>query len=75
MASMILQPPTVLPASVNLSLTGTPGMSVTVQRASNVVGPWIDVGTVVIGPDGTGLFQDADPPSGGAFYRTIQPAG
>ncbi len=74
-APIVLQAPFVSSGSVSFNLTGTAGMSVTVQRASNVDGPWADVGTVLIGPDGTGSFQDAKPPAGSAFYRTVETEG
>jgi hypothetical protein len=61
------------PAAVRVSFAGIVGRSYSVQRAENPAGPWVTLGTVMVGGDGIGTLLDENPPSTGAFYRTSYP--
>lgn len=50
-----------------------PGYSYRVQRATNLAGPWTDIGTLTGSATGTGRFTDTNAPAPAAFYRTISP--
>ena len=64
------QPPVVSAGGVAFNFTALPGRSYQVQRATSPAGPWGIVGTLMIQPDGSGIYVDSSPPSGSGFYRT-----
>jgi alpha-glucosidase len=62
-----------IPQGLSLHFPVAPGYSYRLQRATNLTGPWMDIGTLT-GP-GTGMAQfiDTNPPAAGSFYRTVTP--
>lgn len=64
-----LAPPSIDAGEVGFAVTGTPGETFDIQRAVSPEGPWNTIGNVQISQEGTGNFQDANPPADGAFYR------
>ncbi len=68
-----IQSPSVTAGSVSFNFTGLPGRTYQVQRSSSATGPWQNVGSITIQPDGTGVFMDNSPLAGGGFYRTVLP--
>lgn len=57
----------------NLSFGVTPGYTYRVQRATNLFGPWIDIGTLIGPPTGVSEFIDTNVPTSQSFYRTVTP--
>jgi hypothetical protein len=72
-ATIVLQPPIVETGDVQIHFTGTVNDTYTIWRAATVNGPWSNIGTAVVGSDGTGVFMDNTPLSGAAFYRVSFP--
>jgi hypothetical protein len=67
-------PPTAVSNGYRVSFLGIPGRIYTLQRATNVHGPWITIGAVLAGSNnGLGIFTDTNPPPVSAFYRTRYP--
>jgi predicted alpha-1,6-mannanase (GH76 family) len=75
-------PATPNPSSIALSRTSqgwsfrfpvAPGHTYRLQRASNLTGPWTDIGTLTGPATGQAEFVDTNPPSLQFFYRTISP--
>jgi hypothetical protein len=60
-------------STVNLTLSAAPTSSWSIERALMMTGPWTNLGLSLLGSNGQGLFQDANPPAKGAFYRAAQP--
>lgn len=56
-----------------VSFFGLPGHSYTIQRATNLTGPWVTLGSVTTDGSGLGAFVDTNAPPTGAFYRTTCP--
>lgn len=63
------QPPVVAGGTVAFSFIGLPGKSYQVQHAPSPVGPWTNLGTMTIQPNGSGAFLDNNPLAGSGFYR------
>jgi hypothetical protein len=57
----------------SISYAVAPGYAYRVQRATNLNGPWTDIGTL-IGPEtGVSVFIDTNSPATQSFYRTVTP--
>ena len=66
-------PPSIDPENgVSLNLSGYPGETWLIQRATSLDGTWTNIGTVVIQTNGGGSFQDTDLPTGSGYYRAIR---
>jgi hypothetical protein len=65
--------PVAVSNGIQVRFVGVPGYLYTLQRASNVSGPWTSLGPVPADANGLGTFTDTDPPPGSAFYRTTYP--
>ncbi|MCI0748835.1 MAG: SBBP repeat-containing protein, partial [Verrucomicrobia subdivision 3 bacterium] len=70
---LAIQPLMAGSSTVNLTLSGAPNSSWSIERAVRISGPWTNLGPCLIATNGPGLFQDANPPAKGAFYRATQP--
>lgn len=57
----------------HLGLVGPAGRTCTIERSSSISGPWIGIGTAMVGPTGAGKFVDGSPPAVAAFYRATYP--
>lgn len=57
---------------INLNLMGAPGTTQIVQRATSPMGPWTNISMIVLEPDGSGQFEDMNPPAESGYYRTLQ---
>ncbi len=68
-----LMPLVVSATQVSVKFGGTVGATYTVWRSDSVNGTWINVGTAIVGQDGTATFNDAAPLSTAAFYRVSNP--
>ncbi len=55
--------------SISLVFRGTTGQTYKIQRSTNLTTDWVDLTTVMAGPDGTIPAQDPSPPPQRAFYR------
>jgi len=66
-------PVTLVPGGYQVGFFGIPGRTYTLQRAETVTGPWTTLSSVVIGPDGLGIYYDTNSPPSTAFYRTVYP--
>jgi len=62
-----------IPGGYQVSFLGIPNLTYTVQRATNVSGPWITLGPVTAGSTGLATFADTNALPGSAFYRTTYP--
>ncbi|HWY76886.1 MAG TPA: choice-of-anchor Q domain-containing protein [Verrucomicrobiae bacterium] len=56
-----------------VTLTGTPGFSYTVQKSASPFGPWTPFTSVTIDGDGNGVCLDPSTGAGSGFYRTAHP--
>lgn len=56
-----------------IQFAGNPSFAYRVQRAADVTGPWVDLGSATPMENGVGTFTDTNPPSGQAFYRVVTP--
>jgi len=65
--------PNPIAGGYQVGFAGVPGRSYTLQRASNVNGPWQTIATVVCGANGRASYTDTNAPPVSAFYRTIYP--
>lgn len=63
-----LTPPAIGEGTVSFTATGTPRETFDLQRALSPEGPWGTIGSVEIAQDGTGSFEDTNPPTDGAYY-------
>jgi hypothetical protein len=70
---LAIQPLAAGSSTVNLTLTGAPESSWSIERASWINGLWIPLGRSLIGTNGVGRYEDAHPPIEGAYYRAAQP--
>jgi hypothetical protein len=68
-AATVIVPSPPGPAGLQLSFSGYPERTYTVQRAESFQGPWIDLGTAMTDADGLADFTDPSPPPVGAYYR------
>lgn len=59
--------------SVRVRFAGVPGRPYTVQRATDVQGPWMTADTLTAPLHGIIEYVDASPPQPTAFYRTTAP--
>jgi hypothetical protein len=50
-----------------------PGYSYRLLRATNLFGPWTDIGTLTGPETGVGEFIDTNSPTAESFYRTVTP--
>jgi hypothetical protein len=66
-------PPVTVSNGVQVSFLGLPNLTYTLQRSTNVSGPWIAIGPVPTAATGLGVFTDTNPPPSSAFYRTTYP--
>jgi len=57
----------------SVSFAGIPGRTYTLQRAESVTGPWTNLISVLVGPNGLGTYDDTNSPPPIAFYRTVFP--
>lgn len=72
-AALTLVNPAFGPAGFSVTVGGTAGELVVLQR-STTLAAWQDVATSTLGPDGAGVLEDpAAPQAGGAFYRIVRP--
>jgi hypothetical protein len=62
-----------IPGGYRVSFAGMQGLTYSLQRATNVTGPWFYLGPVLAGPGGIGVYADTNAPVPSAFYRTIYP--
>ena len=58
-----------IPPKVNLTLSGAPNSSWAIERALALTGPWRNLSALLIGTNGSALFQDTNPPYPAGFYR------
>ena len=65
--------PTPLAGGWRLHFTATAGYAYRVERAPDVTGPWIGLGTVFSPGNSLCIFDDTNAPAGRAFYRTVFP--
>jgi hypothetical protein len=64
-----IQPQTVSATNFTISLSAAPGSVWNLERAVLLSGPWTNIGSIILGTNGAGFFQDTNPPTGSAFYR------
>jgi hypothetical protein len=57
----------------SISFAVAPGYTYQVQRATNLNGPWTNVGTLVGPETGVSVFIDTNSPTSQSFYRTVAP--
>jgi uncharacterized delta-60 repeat protein len=62
--------PKLFDANLTIPGSGTPNTAWRVQAASGIGGPWNDVGTMFLGPSGSGVFNGNSPASSG-YYRAL----
>jgi hypothetical protein len=56
-----------------VQFAGNPAFTYRVQRATDLMGPWTDLGTATPAESGLGTFYDTNPPTTQAFYRVVTP--
>ena len=61
-----------IPPKVNLTLSAAPNSSWAIERARELTGPWTNPSALLIGTNGSALFQDTNSPSPAGFYRARQ---
>jgi len=72
-APLTLANPAFGPAGFSVTVGGTAGELVVLQR-STTLAAWQEVATTTLGADGAGVLEDtAAPQTGGAFYRIVRP--
>lgn len=59
----------VVGSTVVIHFAAVPGWSYTVQRASDISGPWANIHSITAPATGVFLFIDSNPPPSVAFYR------
>jgi len=62
-----------IPGGYQVSFLGIPNLTYTLQRATNMSGPWFTLGPVTANSIGLATFVDTNAPPGSAFYRTTYP--
>ena len=65
--------PAPVPGGYLVSFAGIPNRTYTLERATNVSGPWMILAPVTANSNGIGRYTDTDAPPVSAFYRTIYP--
>jgi hypothetical protein len=73
-AATVIAPLPPGPAGLQLSFSGYPERTYTVQRAESLQGPWTDLGTVMTDAEGLANFTDSNPPTVSAYYRAVYQA-
>jgi hypothetical protein len=68
-----LTKPTRISGGFSVSFSGAQGLTYSLQRATNVVGPWSTLTGITVGTGGVGAYADTNPPAARAFYRTVYP--
>jgi hypothetical protein len=69
----VFSSPAASSTNFTVNLTGSPGLTVTVEKASAVTGPWQKKVNLTIPESGSLLFNE--PVAGqNVFYRTVYPA-
>jgi hypothetical protein len=71
-ANMLPLLPTVS-GRTQVGFAGVPGRTYGVQRAASAYGPWTRLASITVPSNGISVYEDANPPTDGAFYRTIYP--
>ena len=71
--TLSIQPPSAGASSISMGFSGSPGSTWNLERAPSIAGPWTNIGSLTIGTNGVGQFQDTNPPAGAGFYRARQP--
>ncbi len=61
-----------IPPKLNLTLSGAPNSSWTIERAPEPTGPWTNLSAMLIGANGSVQFQDTNSPSPAGFCRARQ---
>lgn len=61
-----------VPPELNLTLSGAPNSSWTIERASMLTGPWTNLTPLLIGTRGSAGFQTTNSPHPTGFYRARQ---
>jgi hypothetical protein len=56
-----------------VGFAGVPGRTYGVQRAASASGPWTRIASATVPSNGISVYDDANPPAEGAFYRTVYP--
>ncbi|MFO1500088.1 MAG: hypothetical protein U1G07_17150 [Verrucomicrobiota bacterium] len=67
---MAIQLLSAVPPKLNLTLSSAPNSTWAIERAVELAGPWTNLNTLVIGPDGTAQSRDTIPLSPSGFYRS-----
>ncbi len=68
---IVLQSPAFTPGMFRFDIFSAAGVTFDVERALSLTGPWINVGSVLIGSGGSGVFEDNSPPTGAGYYRAV----
>jgi hypothetical protein len=66
-------PPIPIAGGFQVSFLGIAGRTYSIQRATNLSGPWIFLASVQTGSNGLGIFADTNAPPVSALYRTTYP--
>jgi hypothetical protein len=72
-AESVAATPVKISGGWQLNFNVTPGYTYRVQRATDLTGPWTDLGTLVGPENGAATFADTNAPDSRAFYRTVYP--
>ena len=68
-----IRTPAVSNSSVYLNFVGSTNSHWTVERATQVQGPWTNIGSFLTTSNGVGSFQDTNPPAVRSYYRAVRP--
>ena len=60
-------------AGTLLHLKGASNQNYSLFRSTQVTGPWINIATIPMGPDGMASYTDTSAPSTSAYYRLFGP--
>src|SRR5439155_21304409 len=60
-------PPTTITGGYLVNFSGIPGRTYSLQRATNISGPWITLGPVTADANGIGSYSDTNSPPVSAF--------
>lgn len=72
-AESVASAPVKIAGGWQLNFNVTPGYTYRVQRATDLTGPWTDLGSLVGPENGAATFDDTNAPGSRAFYRTVYP--
>jgi hypothetical protein len=64
-------PPGQIEGGWHFQFSATPGYAYRAERATDLNGPWFDLGPVSPGANGLFEFNDTDAPAEQAFYRIV----